>query len=115
MPSHRSLCYRNAQASQLNWKNGVAQGFAMFSTGALARAACDAITQLNFDPSSVLRCEMARKNMYIKEDPNKRARTSVYSTAGAGAAAAGGWVVDGGAGHEKGSAGGLLGELHATD
>ena len=30
----------------MNWKNGQAQGFALFTTGAYARAACDAITQL---------------------------------------------------------------------
>ncbi len=34
------------QASQMTWKNNLAQGFALFSTGALARAACDAITGL---------------------------------------------------------------------
>mmetsp|Transcript_25123 Transcript_25123/g.68251 ORF Transcript_25123/g.68251 Transcript_25123/m.68251 type:complete len:338 (-) Transcript_25123:615-1628(-) len=63
------------EASQLNWKNNLAQGFALFSAGAYARAACDAITQLAFDDTSVLRCEMARKNMYIKSDPEgKRAR-----------------------------------------
>jgi len=36
----------HTQASQLNWKNGQAQGFALFTAGAYARAACDAITQL---------------------------------------------------------------------
>jgi len=71
----------------MNWKNGQAQGFALFSSGALARAACDAITQLCFDDASVLRCEMARKNMYIKsgeaDDPSiKRPRTSAYGSGG---------------------------------
>lgn len=69
------------EASQMNWKNDQAQGFALFATGALARSACDAITQLCFDEASVLRCEMARKNMYIKDDPAiKRPRTSAYSS-----------------------------------
>lgn len=44
--SFLSLACHFAQASQLNWKNGLAQGFAMFSTGAMARAACDTVTQL---------------------------------------------------------------------
>ncbi|GAX74382.1 hypothetical protein CEUSTIGMA_g1830.t1 [Chlamydomonas eustigma] len=65
------------EASQMNWKDSNAQGFALFSSGALARSACDSVTQLYFDETTVLRCEMARKNMYIKEDPTiKRPRTS---------------------------------------
>lgn len=65
------------EASQMNWKNGQAQGFALFSTHALARTAIDAISQLCFDETSVLRCEMAHKNMYLKDDPTaKRVRTA---------------------------------------
>lgn len=65
------------EASQMNWKNGQAQGFALFTSMATARAAIDAISQLCFDEASVLRCEMAHKNMYLKEDPTaKRPRTS---------------------------------------
>jgi hypothetical protein len=35
-----------SQASQMNWKNGQAQGFALFSTGQFARAAVDTMMQL---------------------------------------------------------------------
>lgn len=31
------------QASQMTFKNGAAQGFALFSTAAYARAGCDAL------------------------------------------------------------------------
>ena len=41
-----SDCLSVCQAGQMNWKDGVAQGFALFSSGALARSACDAVTQL---------------------------------------------------------------------
>lgn len=54
------------EASQMNWKNGQAQGFALFYTGAAARAACAALGGLRFDEEIVLRAEMAHKNMYIK-------------------------------------------------
>ncbi|KAG1670821.1 hypothetical protein FOA52_003412 [Chlamydomonas sp. UWO 241] len=73
------------EASQMNWKNGQAQGFALFVNGQLSRAACDSITQLCFDESTVLRCEMARKNMYIKgvdDGSIKRARMSNDPVAG---------------------------------
>lgn len=40
----------------------------------------------SFDEGAVLRCEMARKNMYIKDDPSaKRQRTGPGGYAGAGA------------------------------
>jgi hypothetical protein len=57
-------------ASQMNWKNGQAQGFALFESGHLAKAACDRIASVQFDEVHALRCELARKNMYIKEDPS---------------------------------------------
>jgi hypothetical protein len=65
------------EASQMHWKNGQAQGFAMFATGALAANAIDAVCHLCFDDVSILRAEMARKNMYLKEDgpTTKRPRT----------------------------------------
>lgn len=56
-------------ASQMNWKNGQAQGFALFDSGHLAKGACDRIASVQFDEVHALRCELARKNMYIKEDP----------------------------------------------
>ncbi|KAJ9511660.1 hypothetical protein QJQ45_017974, partial [Haematococcus lacustris] len=72
------------EQAQMNWKNGQAQGFALFASAAYARAACDQLQQLNFDENSVLRCEMARKNMYIRnEDPAlKRARVGGGGYAG---------------------------------
>jgi hypothetical protein len=54
----------------MNWKNGQAQGFALFDSGHLAKAACDRIASVQFDEVHALRCELARKNMYIKEDPS---------------------------------------------
>ena len=53
------------QASQMHFRNGQAQGFALFVTGALARAAVDAIQNLLFDNEAVLRAEMAHKNMWV--------------------------------------------------
>lgn len=72
------------EASQMNWKNGQAQGFALFCNGGAARAACDQIAGLCFDDNVNLRAEMAHKNMYIKDEPApgsgggaiKRARVS---------------------------------------
>ncbi|GLC43993.1 hypothetical protein PLESTB_000217700 [Pleodorina starrii] len=63
------------EAAQLNFSKGSAQGFALFSSGAMARAACDQLQHIRFDENSQLRCEMARKNMYIRDmEPNKRPR-----------------------------------------
>eukprot|EP01023_Acetabularia_acetabulum_P033816 TRINITY_DN3166_c1_g1_i1.p1 TRINITY_DN3166_c1_g1~~TRINITY_DN3166_c1_g1_i1.p1 ORF type:complete len:308 (+),score=64.93 TRINITY_DN3166_c1_g1_i1:189-1112(+) len=56
------------KASQMNWKNGQAQGFALFDSSVSARQSVESISQLVFDENHVLRCEMARKNMYVKED-----------------------------------------------
>eukprot|EP01026_Neomeris_dumetosa_P040196 TRINITY_DN3318_c0_g2_i1.p1 TRINITY_DN3318_c0_g2~~TRINITY_DN3318_c0_g2_i1.p1 ORF type:complete len:329 (-),score=39.37 TRINITY_DN3318_c0_g2_i1:1746-2732(-) len=69
------------KASQMNWKNGQAQGFALFESNLQARQAVESITQLVFDESYILRCEMARKNMYIKEDAFAAAakRQQLYS------------------------------------
>ncbi len=55
----------NLQASQMHFRNGQAQGFALFASGSLARAAVDAIQNLVFDNDSVLRAEMAHKNMWV--------------------------------------------------
>lgn len=60
-------------ASQMNWKAGSAQGFALFDSVAAARSAIDMISQIQFDEDSVLRCEMARKNMFLKDSPGKPA------------------------------------------
>lgn len=54
------------EASQMNWKTGGPQGFALFSTGAHARAMVDILSGLQFDDSVLLRAEMAHKNMFIK-------------------------------------------------
>lgn len=76
------------QASQMNWKDGAAQGFALFDTGMNARTAMNMIAQIQFDEASVLRTELARKNMYVKDDgiaigapPAKRARHGEYGAA----------------------------------
>ncbi len=50
------------------------QGFALFSSAAAARHAVEVTTQTQFDESTVLRVEMAHKNMFLKDDPSiKRA------------------------------------------
>lgn len=56
------------EASQMHHKNGMAQGFALFQNGAAARAAVDSLHNMVFCEGAVLRCEVARKNMYLKED-----------------------------------------------
>eukprot|EP00195_Chlamydomonas_chlamydogama_P000826 CAMPEP_0202920456 /NCGR_PEP_ID=MMETSP1392-20130828/76866_1 /ASSEMBLY_ACC=CAM_ASM_000868 /TAXON_ID=225041 /ORGANISM="Chlamydomonas chlamydogama, Strain SAG 11-48b" /LENGTH=392 /DNA_ID=CAMNT_0049613953 /DNA_START=522 /DNA_END=1700 /DNA_ORIENTATION=- len=59
------------EASQMHYKAGPPQGFALFSTPGWARLAVDTIAQLPFDDDVRLRCEMAHKNMFIKEnDPS---------------------------------------------
>lgn len=62
----------------MTWKNNLAQGFALFDTAASAMQACSIIAGVPFDEHSTLRCEMARKNMFTKEEPfpgpQKRAR-----------------------------------------
>lgn len=47
----------------MHYRNGHVQGFALFSTGAAARTAVDAINNLVFDDNVVLRAELAHKNM----------------------------------------------------
>eukprot|EP00249_Psilotum_nudum_P007051 c20272_g1_i1 orf=522-1514(+) len=77
------------EASQLTFKGDQPMGFALFSTAATAVAACDALQNLVFDAetNSVLRAEMAKKNLYVKRgvtgittdipslDQSKRMRT----------------------------------------
>ncbi|KXZ46586.1 hypothetical protein GPECTOR_42g797 [Gonium pectorale] len=48
------------------------QGFVLFSTAAAAQAAVQLLHDRQFDTDCHLRCEMAHKNMYIKEDPTIR-------------------------------------------
>lgn len=66
------------EASQMNWKTGGPQGFALFSSAAHARAVVEVLSGLQFDDGVVVRAEMAHKNMFIKpEDPSvKRASRS---------------------------------------
>lgn len=52
-------------ASQMTWKGSDAHGFAIFETPALAVSACTAIQGVQFDENCTLRCEMARKNMWV--------------------------------------------------
>lgn len=54
------------EASQMNWKTGGPQGFALFSTATHARAVVEALSGLQFDDGVVIRAEMAHKNMFIK-------------------------------------------------
>jgi hypothetical protein len=68
----------------MNWKNGQAQGFALFTNPNAARSAIDAVTQLVFDDHTVLRAEIAHKNMYIKDDGKRRLS---YPPAASGTAA----------------------------
>lgn len=88
------------EASQMHWKHGQAQGFALFESGAAARMALESIHNLVFDDTVVLRCELARKNMYIKDDSAaKRSRFDappVPQQAVPGAAFYGGVPVAGG-------------------
>ncbi|KAH7293046.1 hypothetical protein KP509_28G009300 [Ceratopteris richardii] len=79
----------------MNFKGEQPMGFALFTSAAAAMAAKDALQNLVFDPetNSVLRAEMAKKNLYVKRgvtgvgtetapfDQSKRLRTaSDYST-----------------------------------
>lgn len=59
------------EASQMNWKTGGPQGFALFSTGAHARAMVDILSGLQFDDGVLLRAEMAHKNMFIKVNADR--------------------------------------------
>jgi hypothetical protein len=54
------------EASQMNWKAGSPQGFALFSTPAHARAVVELVSGLAFDEGVVLRAEIARKDMFLK-------------------------------------------------
>ncbi|PNH03464.1 Cell wall integrity protein scw1 [Tetrabaena socialis] len=94
------------EASQMNYSKGSAQGFALFATGAFARGACDQLQHVRFDDQSSLRCEMARKNMYIREmEPNKRPRPSGPPGAGPGGYGAPGGSPGGGGGGPPGGYG----------
>lgn len=69
-PSHLLLLLPPpVQASQLHFRNGQAQGFALFTLGSQARAAVDALHNLVFDDTAVLRAEMAHKNMCVLVRP----------------------------------------------
>ncbi|PNW79726.1 hypothetical protein CHLRE_08g364700v5 [Chlamydomonas reinhardtii] len=98
------------EASQMNYGKGSAQGFALFTSGAHARAACDQLQHVRFDENSSLRAEMARKNMYIKDmEPNaKRARpaSGMVVTGGYGVPPSGGPVGGSGGGGGGGVSGG---------
>ncbi|XP_020523689.1 RNA-binding protein with multiple splicing 2 isoform X2 [Amborella trichopoda] len=74
------------EASQVNYKGEQPMGFVLFSTAPMAMAARDALQELVFDAEakSVLRTEMAKKNLFIKRgvvgdsnsfDQSKRMRT----------------------------------------
>ncbi len=52
--------------SQINWKTGQPQGFALFSSAMAARTAVDLLTGVQFDDGVLLRAEIAHKNMFLK-------------------------------------------------
>ena len=54
------------EACQMNWKAGAPQGFALLATPGHARQLVEALTGLQYDENSVLRAEMAHKNMFLK-------------------------------------------------
>lgn len=54
------------EASQMNWKTGGPQGFALFNSSVHARAVVEILSGLQFDDGVVIRAEMAHKNMFIK-------------------------------------------------
>ncbi|KAH9297163.1 hypothetical protein KI387_028845, partial [Taxus chinensis] len=78
------------EASQINFKGEQALGFALFATPQFALQARDALQGLVFDAdsNSILRAEMAKKNLYVKRgvpvvapdtnslDHSKRMRTA---------------------------------------
>eukprot|EP00798_Chlamydomonas_sp_ICE-L_P018561 gene18561-25070_t len=64
-------------ASQMNWKQGMAQGFALFDSGAAGVSACAMLAHIQFDENCVLRAEVARKNMFVKDDNNMNKRPRV--------------------------------------
>ncbi|KXZ54722.1 hypothetical protein GPECTOR_4g790 [Gonium pectorale] len=47
-------------------------GFVLFSSAAAAAAAAQLVRDLEFDNGVLLRCEMAHKNMFLKDDPTVR-------------------------------------------
>ncbi|GIL93367.1 hypothetical protein Vretifemale_20767 [Volvox reticuliferus] len=103
------------EASQMNYSKGSAQGFALFSTGAMARAACDQLQHVRFDENSSLRCEMARKNMYIRDmEPNKRPRPNAPPTGSYGAPGGGTPAYTARTQPSYGSGGGRSGGDHAS-
>ncbi|KAJ7122711.1 hypothetical protein O6H91_Y563300 [Diphasiastrum complanatum] len=73
------------EASQMNFKGDQPMGFVLFSSAAMAMAARNALQNLVFDAdtNSVLRAEMAKKNLYVKRDGpfdhSKRMRTGADS------------------------------------
>ena len=58
------------EATQMNCRpDGQVHGFALFTTRDQAISACGSIANLHFDRETncYLRCEVAKKNMYIKQ------------------------------------------------
>ncbi|GIL77979.1 hypothetical protein Vretimale_7376 [Volvox reticuliferus] len=93
---HNLVCFLPGyEASQMNTKpttGTTPQGFALFSSHAHAQAAMLMLHDMQFDTDCHLRCEIAHKNMYLKEDPSIRradtrrinAATSLVATGTAG-------------------------------
>jgi hypothetical protein len=68
-------------ACQLHFRHDGIQGFAKFDTAVAARAAVDLITNVQFDEGSLLRAEMARKNMFLRNDDQSACKRPKYSHA----------------------------------
>ncbi|KXZ46573.1 hypothetical protein GPECTOR_42g782 [Gonium pectorale] len=66
------FCLPGVLASQMNTRpatGGAPQGFVLFSTGAQAQAAIRMLHDMEFETGCHLRCELAHKNMYVKDGP----------------------------------------------
>eukprot|EP00897_Mesotaenium_endlicherianum_P003737 jgi/Mesen1/3391/ME000192S02556 len=65
------------EASQMNFKGDQPMGFALFSSATMAMAARDSLQNLVFDAelNSVLRVEMAKKNLFMKQGSDESKRT----------------------------------------
>lgn len=79
--------YEASQLHQPGLKSPQAQGFALFDTAASAQNSLRHVANLVFEEGSTLRCELARKNMYIKDgESNSMTKRSRYDSGGYGGA-----------------------------
>lgn len=81
------------QDCQLSWKNNQAQGFALYDSSHNAHGAVQMIAHVQFDENSVLRAEVARKNMFIKNDGTGPSSKRTRYASGYNAPPAASWSV----------------------